>query len=415
MFMGKFFKLDNGVDFKAISRPLIAFLLMFFCCFGVILPLVYNYCSLNNIDFAYRILRTESGQQWNIAIPARKSCTFNETTAIRNMLDNTRYNWYWRVLSDEAKEEVLKRMQVLIRLPEFLNKKYPNLEIKSVIVKRAFVWGYSMKNRLGFLPDHPYDLDITIIVKGNEVISDNYKLTDNEVRQLFGHAERYTTRMDMKILGEEFLTDYFSRYDTVSYDTTGGFQAELRAISDRGSGITIAGPMWFQEDPPDQVWLDAFESSLDEARNLIEYFLEIGGEHYFSEEVQARYQYLAGLESSQLNIGEERELRALSEAMGNVGAIYGKAINRLLEGALRVRYFVTKVHTSLAAQISTIQSPDNIFACPEAVNTVNRIITEGFTEEFYHEMFSQDGIIQFLVALDALDERVEVIKSYFPF
>jgi hypothetical protein len=371
---------------------------------------------LDSIDFkpdiSFRRSRITSESTWPMALPEEEFLVFKGVDEIYQYLEASGDNWYWDVLTPESKQEIMQRILALQNLPDFVEAHYGHkYNIISIIVKRSFLWGFNNEQRL-FLSDNPYDLDITVIVEGDIIGSDHRALTPDEVVELFGeNAFRWTNRMDIKFLGDEFILNYFSDYDANIADSYQGFEADLRAISDRGSGINIAGPNWFSERPPDIVWFRAIESMLEEARDLFENFLMLNGEHYFSSDVQERYREL-GLKSSTdagLTIAEDREYRRLEDNIHKLQFVYNKAMKRLIEGNLRLHYFLThrrpELHDTILTQVDL--SEDNPFVCHNMIETANEIISVGMTQDFYNRIFSEDGIIYFMEALDILRSSLD--------
>jgi len=375
----------------------------------------FNYHICNScIQSASRIVRgnLEVADGWVVIRPSAMPCTLKTREEVKDLLD-ANGNWYWNVLTPEAQEVILDRaVMYLENLPKFIKAKYGNkYNIRAIIVKRAYLYGYDTK-KLPFLHPSPYDLDITVIVQGDSVDSDNTSLTDEEVFQLFGDGPRNTPRVDVKILGEEYILKYFSTWDT-SADTGGdGMSLNLRAISDRGSGITIAGPEWFSEKAPAGLWIEAINESWHEAEKYFEDFMHKKGEYYFSQEVQNRFIFLLSKAESEEGLvdWEARELETLQYEINKLHFAFSKAIKRLTEGFLQANYFLTNVRPDLADNIIMYKEPENMFTFPNISNILSGFIVDGLTIESYRNIFSENGIAHFMYALAYLFEIKSRIK-----
>jgi len=379
-------------------------------------PSFFNYIAYEASALTRRI-QTPSTSDWDIALPSYPGLGFKGATAIGQTLEELKNNWYWNVLSEEAKTEIRERLGYLQNLNDFVRSKYgSSYSIRSIIVKGSYLWGANEENKQ-FIPEGPHDVDITVIVAGDVIRSFHESLTPDEVVNLFGvSADRYTDKMDVKILGEGALLNYFSDYDVVESNSINGLAADIRAMSERGSGVNIAGSEWFNEEPPASLWLESIDAILVGAESLFLNFIDSEGEHYFSDNVQKRYFELSERLNSDgiLTISEEEEYKRLYSHINFLQFGYYKAIKRVMEGSLMIHHFLTQVqpewHDSIRGYEDVLS--DNPFICPNVVDTINEIIVDGVDRDLYGRLFSEAGIVYFMDAIHFLRHSIEQMRNH---
>ncbi|RKY35990.1 MAG: hypothetical protein DRP73_04125 [Candidatus Omnitrophota bacterium] len=340
------------------------------------------------------------------------------------------HNYYWPLLSEDARQEVRRRVEMLLgnsfvekflewfitTCPGAITGKHPRQgdelasveEVKSrifsIILKGSYLWGF--KTQKPGEEYRPYDLDLIIIVKDSDVFwkkaNLNRELTIEEKEFLFGENNpRAPPKISVILIGENAIKRLCSL--SASIEPPRLKMTILNLVSTWGAGITLAGTQLRIETPPPSIW---HMSIKDIVKNAYRIETERLKPSQLTLEERQELQRLR--EASFLEEGEEDTLRALQSKYEEEMKWHFRLMKRILEANARILYFEEQTGIRLSNNFVYLNNP---FLGRKAIETLNQMINYGvtdITQNFFTSLQTREKMLEALNYLNDWVVRLEI-------
>lgn len=336
-------------------------------------------------------------------------------------------NYYWSLLSEDARQEVRCRIERLLGnsfVENFLEwfvrtcpgviidrhsqKKLDSVnevkeKILGIVLEGSYIWGFKTQ-RLGE-EYRPQDLDIIIIVKDSTEIPRKLNLkrtlTFKEMKFLFGKSNpRAPPRISVILIGEKAIKKAGNNLEKL--EDEGLRETILKIAAVRGAGAWLAGVPVRISLPPPVVWHTSIKDIVKSAYQI----KNILKASQLTPEEREELSKLKKLSS--LSGGEEERLRFLQDRWEEEMKWHFRLMKRILEANARVLYFEEQNEMGISA--GDFLFFNNPFLGRNAIDTLSLMIAYGvseITQDFFISLQTRKKILKALEYLNNWVVRLE--------